>query len=503
MNKIIQIAIALCIGLILVFNSCKQEPLTPHLKAIPDDASFVVVFENKKLISKGGLNNFMDFNFIDQFVYVDEATKKLIAEFTKNPKSFGIDIDQTYLFGVQQEVGFFVAMVFKIDKASTFEANIKKLTSNRGNDISVVVNETYKITNIDKVTLVWNNDLLFVDVSNTSSMVEYDRFFNMPKEKNITNVQDFVDFNDGKYDIGFWGAYNELLNLTESFAGIEQVSILKELSGLNFHIYLNFENGEMKLSLKATPKSKMTEFFNKYPIIGKNFDNILLRAFPEKTYLVLKQSLDIPELINILTEISEQTGKTPSFEKIFENPEVSDIINVLGGDIILSVYGFAQGPLPLPLASVAFNVKSEADFNNLLKKVPKSMVTRKGDYYVVSFGMMISVYFTFKDNNVYVTYDEEAIKTFIGNGFEKSLNSTEISKNLFHFYINLDSDSYPEDVQAMMQNEIGSYIGEESLNHTKLLKEITLSMDEDFELVFLVKFVDSRQNSLKQIINSL
>jgi len=506
MKNIKQIALILCIGLILVFNSCKQKSSSPHLKAIPDDASFVVVFENKKLISKGGLNNLMDFRFFDQIEFADEATKKLIEEFTNNPKSFGIDLDQSHLFGVTQEIGLFIAMTFKINKVSTFEANIKNLAkANNSDDINIVEKGAYKIANVDEVTFAWNNELLIAGVSSFSSMVSYDQFFNKPKNKSIVSLPDFVEFNNRKYDIGLWAPYDEVINVTEFFTDMKQLSLLKELSGINIHSYVNFDDGEMKMTYKMTPQSKITEFLSKYPIIGKGFDNTLLRAFPEKSYLIYKQSINIPAYIEMLTDFSEQMGNNSSFNRIFDNPEVMEIINGLGGDIILSIYGFAQGPLPIPLVGLAFNVNSEDDFNKLMKMIPKGMANRSGDHYVVSFGMMISVYFAFKDNKVYVTDDIEAINAFTGKGFDKSLNSTAVSKNLMHIYLNLDTDSYPENVQAMLQNEIGNYrfFGTESLKYTNLYRDITVTMDNNYETVISLKFKDSRQNSLKQLVKFL
>ena len=498
MKSIKQIALVLCIGLMIIFNSCKEKSLPPHLKAIPEDAFFVVALDIKQMSSKGG----QDFNFFDKINEVDEVTKNLIAEFTKNPKSLGIDLDMAYLFGVKQDVGVFIAMALKMDKASAFESNVKKLVqANIGEDVPVEDNGAYKIINIDEVSIAWNNELLIVGAEEFSSEFDYNRLF-VPGNKTIANVPDFIEFNKRNYDIGGWMAYNEILNMTDAFSNLENFPLLKEIQDMYLHAYLNFDDGEMKFSFVTTPQSKIKEFFKKYPIIGKNFDNSLLNAFPEKSYLTYKQSLNFSEYLKMMKDISGQMDaySKSSFDQIFDNPEVSAIFNGLGGDMILSVYGFAQGPLPIPLAGFAFNVNSEADFNRLLEMIPQGMATFNGDYYVVSTGLMVSFYFAFKDNKIYVTDDADAIVAFTGKGYGKSLNSTALGKSLYYFYLNLDADSYPENVRTMLQKEAGSYIGTEPLKYLKPYKDFSITINDDNESVISLKFKDTRQNSLKQIL---
>ena len=497
MKNIRQIAL-LCVGLMVIFNSCKEKSLPPHLKAIPDDAFFVVDFDIKQLSGKGG----RDFNPFDKIKNVDEVTKNLIAEFAKNPKSLGIDLDRAYLFGIRQDAGIFIAMAMKMDKASAFEDNVQKLVrANIGDGVPVENNGAYKIISIDRVSIVWNSELLIVGAEEFSGKFDYSRLF-VSGNKTIANVPDFIEFHNRNCDIGAWVAYNEILNLTGAFSKLENLPVWEEIQDMYLHAYLNFDDGEMKFSFLSTPQSKLKEFYSKYPIIGKNFDNSLLSAFPEKSYLISKYSLNIPAYLEMIKDFSKKTNNysKSSIDRIFDDPEISAVINGLGGDMILSLYGFAQGPLPIPLAGFAFNVNSEADFKRLLKMIPQGMATFNGDYYVVSTGLMVSFYFAFRDNRIYVTDDADAIVAFTGKGYGKSLNSAALGKNLSYFYINLDADSYPENVRNLLQKEAGSYIGAEPLKYLKPYRDFSITLNDDNETVVSLKFKDTRQNSLKQIL---
>ncbi|MDR1172052.1 MAG: DUF4836 family protein [Bacteroidales bacterium] len=508
MKTIRQLAFLLCTGLLL-FGSCRKS-VPPHLKAIPSDAAFVLTFKNKQLTGKSGLNNLKDCRFFqkmrDRMNIGDEEAQKMIDKFLENPKSSGLSLDQSYLFAVKQGEGFFGATVFEMDNATAFEASLKGIM--QGNtEFHVEDKGAYKIAQSDGVTMAWNRELLIAGSGKDCGTVNYDDFFARPQEKSIVSVIDFNDFNKHSYDIGFWASYDAITDLASPAAHVKKTEIWKELSDTYIHSYLCFENGEARLSSVMTPPSKVKDFFVKYPVFKKDFDNSLLRAFPDKSYLAYKLSLNVPEYIQMVREVSKQMDAgSPIDRMMLKNPVANTIINGLGGDMILSVYDFARSALPVPLSGLTFTVKSKDDFDKMLAMVPQEMVKQDGEHYVVSTGMTVSVYFAYRDNKVYVTDDVDAMAAFTGKGFDRHMTVSSLGKSLEKslclFYINLDADSYPESVRSLLQSGLGG-IADESLKFLKPYRDFSLSIDHDYELVFSLRFKDTGQNSLKQILKNI
>ncbi|MDR1154070.1 MAG: DUF4836 family protein [Bacteroidales bacterium] len=509
MKNIRQMAVLLCIGLIL-FGSCRKN-IPPHLKAVPDNAAFVIAFENKQLTGKSGFNNLNDCKLFqkmcDQMKIGDKGVQKMIDQFLENPKSSGLHLDQSYFFVVKRGEGVFGAMLFGMNHVATFEASLKETMQATGNtEFHAEDKGAYKIARANGGVVAWNRELLLVGGGKDCATVNYDEFFARPQEKSIVSVTDFNDFNKRDYDIGFWASYDAVTDLASPAAYMQKRDIREELSGAYIHSYLSFENGEARLSTLMTPPSKVKDFFAKYAAIKTDFDNSLLRTFPDKSYLTLKLSLNMTEYFQMLREISKLLDAGfPTDRMMLNNPDVNTMISGLAGDLILSVYDFVQGPLPVPLLGVAFTVKSRDDFDKMLATIPQKIIRQKEEYYVVSTGMMVSVYLAYRDNRVYITDDADAIAAFTGKGFDRHMAASSLGKSmeksLCLFYINLDADRYPERVRSLLQSELGAKAGE-SLNFLKPYRDFSLSIDPDYELVFSLKLKDASQNSLKQILKN-
>lgn len=378
-----------------------------------------------------------------------------------------------------------------------------------GDSVQVEDKGAYKIVLNDESAFAWNKDLFFIIAGEGCRSVNFDELFNMPEEKSIVSVPDFAEFMKRSYDVGFWmsyGALTDLYNDAFGIFGMKMPDIYKELADAFIHAYLNFEKGEMKISGLMSPKSKVDAFMEKYPVIKKDFNTALLRDFPDKSYLAMKLSINVLEYFKLFAEMSKQMGAGADIDQLMlTDPTVNTIVNALGGDMLLSIYGFAQGPLPIPLMGLSFTVKSKEDFDKLMALIPEGVATQNGDHYVISTGMVASVYFAYKDNRVYVTDDADAIVSFMGKGFDKNLTSNPMSNALKNspslVYINLDIDSYPENIRTMLKREGGPMV-DTYLNYLRPYKDISISMVDSYEGVFSLKMKDASQNSLKLLLKS-
>ena len=502
MSKVLHIknlSFALCIALIALFAACKKSAL-PQLNAIPGDAAFVVAIDNKQLYIKGQLNKLQDFKFFREIqremAYMDDETRQFVENVMKNPGSLGIDLEKSYLFACEDRYDLFVAMVFKMKNVTAFENNVYRFLQNAsGNNLDVKNHNNYKMVEDNDFAIAWNKNLLILGVNSYSFTSQFDKLFNLPAGNSILNNPDFVDFNNRSGDLGLWASYSSIIDLADSHVDMGDISALQEMAGMYSRVFLDFDKGELRLSFEMTPKSEMKHFFRKYPIVKRDFDKKLLSAIPEKSYLTLKQSVDLAAFMKMVGDIDSDYGD------MLNDREVREIINGLGGDFILSLYGFAQGPLPIPLAGLAFNVNSENDFKNLLEMVPQNMISKKDGHYVINLlGMLnVSLYVAFKDNIVFLTDDIETVTAFTGKGVSKPMSASALSKTMYNFYINLDIDDYPANVQPVLHGYLG-YSANEVLRTLRILKDFSLTVDNDLKVDVSLKFKDSRQNSLKQIL---
>ncbi len=511
MKNLKHIALLIGAGLIL-FSSCCKKGIPPQLEAIPANAFFVFGVENKQLIEKGDLKNYKEYRFLEQAYEQMKTQNPLMLNFVnqlmENPKSSGLDLDRSYYFGVKQDSAFYFAAVFKMDNIATFESNAQLLLQMQGAETPAIADKgLYKISQPSEETaFAWNKDLLFVTFMTDSIVINYDELFAMPKEKSIVSVADFLEFQANPYDMGFWMSYKTLLDFYGRNFGMQISSFAKEWENTYFHAYMNFEKGEAKLSGKMTPKAEVDKFYEKYPIIKKDFEKSILRDFPATSYFAMKASFNVKEYMKFFKDIVHQMDSTsvyPIDEEMLENPTANTIINALGGDMLLSLYGFAQGPLPLPLAGLCFTVNSEEDFNKLMALAPEETFQQEGDHYVMAAGGFVAIYVAYKDNKVFVTDDAEAIAAFMGKGYPKHLENGTLGENLnkspFLYYVNLDINDYPENLRTMANGEIG----DEILKYLAPYKDISFWMTSDYEGVISLKFKDKSQNSLKQLLKSI
>ena len=512
--KLLKKSIFLLLVGVLVLTSCKEKA-NLQLNAIPADAVFVVAVENQKMIQKGGLNNPSDYKLFqkaqeEMSSEMNPESKKIFDEFLKNPKSSGLDVEKTYIYGSVMEDGMYFVVNFKMDSQSTFEKKIKKLFEAEDETLQIVEEEGIKlILDDDKLRLAWNDDLLLLFGGNISSL-DYKSFFNLPSDKNILSVADFVTFQKDSYDIGLWMAYGDLFSLFDKLStGFNMPAYLDEFKDAYFHGYVNFNNGEINATGRMSPESKVEDFMKKYPIIKKNINTALLEDFPEKSYFLSSISVDMAEYLKVVTEQFSQMGQMPGMDTYLEmlnDPTVKTVLDILEGDLVFSLYNFAQGPLPVPLMGLSFTLKNEGDFERLLSLFPGDMLTKNGDYYVMSTPMMVGIYVGYKDKRVFITDDADAIASFVGKGFSPNLKSSaqanELKSSPALLHMNLDLETYPENIRALITGYATSEI-KAGLKFLEPMKDISYYATAKNEVVFSLKFKDSKQNSLKTLMQSI
>jgi hypothetical protein len=328
-------------------------------------------------------------------------------------------------------------------------------------------------------------------------------------------------------------------------------SVGLDYSGVYCQSFLNFEKGEIKFTGKTTPKAKAEEIAAKIPLIKSKFNDKLLEDFPASTYMASKFSVNIDEYVKLMTrtfeefansatqnqaeleaELEAETDSVPeeyyeyedyktNYEaaalqnqsnemlKAFNNPTFKTVIEALDGDLLLNIYGFAQGPLPIPLAGIGFTVKSEEAFENLLALLPEDVKQKTNDgdkFYTYTVQGVVSLYYAYRDKRVLITDDADVISAFVEKGQKnslKNLKDSEIAKHLgndfAYFYFNLDLSSYPVSIQTLLKENLRPE--KEALKLLEAMKDFSYGGSNYSDFYVSLKFKDTKQNSLKVLFD--
>jgi hypothetical protein len=518
--KALKKTIVLFIAALLAFGGCQTKSATDsdssHLALVPDDAFFVVGVEYKKILEKGGLNKPDDFKFYSlirsEFAEQSPGKQEFFDKLFKDSKATGLDLDVIYIYGQQSpsKDGINVSALIKMNDESKFLSVIKELGAPEPVDKG-----DYKIiSESEDVAMVWNKNYFLFTGGSSIGEIDFAKYFSLPVEKSILSNPNFEEFQKTVYDIGVWGDYNAFLKQLDMM----NVKMPGIPEGINYHAYLNFENGEIKGKMLCTPKEKIEAFWAEYPIVKKDFNESLLQDFPEQSFLTMKMAVNVEAYLKFFKEMVKNLSNTGGYNPYgdiheqlmagIEDPTLNKIIKTLGGDFVLSLYGFAHGAIPIPLTGIGFTVNSEKDFQELLALLPTTSYRQEGNYYTIADmgGAPFPIYFAYKDKKIYVTDDLEAIKKFLDKGFDKSLANGALGEKFkqapYIFHVNLDVDAYPETLRFMLQSSLGREY-KMLISFLNIYESFTISMNKDFEIEGSLKFKNSNVNGLKQLLRNI
>ena len=515
------------VAIMLLFASCKSTSADNNLAAnIPDNAIFVMDVKAKQIVDKGELNKFKEFYLynISRGEIESENSKlaTMFDEFLTDTRSSGLNLDKFYMYGIQRnENNFNFVVLCKMDNIKTFEAKFREMMSIDGGNEEPKDKGSYKQLNLGyDGNILWNNDLLYF-INGTYNWdddndTDYSYLFK-GENKNILSNSEFASFDKKNHDFGFWMSYNELLKIGDDDV-VNMLNSMLVLDASNMYVEgtLNFEKGEAMAKLAVSPKSKIDEWLKQYPIIRKDFDNDLLKYFPENAFTVLKVSLNVQEYIRL---INEQINKTSSiYSNNYYNPmdEFSEILNNdifktissgLVGDVVMSIYGFQDGMIPTPLGSIIFNVKNKEPFDVIIKSLPSDILKKQDNHYAIMAGPLAIGYLAFNNNKIFATTDSKALDAFLSNGFDKHLGNSEYAANLkndiFYWNTNIDLASYPDHIKMLLRELMGRNEYNTFESFINIYKAIEYRGTKDSEVIFSIKMQNTSNNSLKVILKNI
>ncbi|MDR2383645.1 MAG: DUF4836 family protein [Prevotellaceae bacterium] len=501
-------------------TSCKTNISEPEqLLLIPGDATVVFEVSGNDIFAKSGLDspdNYNLFNFV-RIMNADAST--FLENFFKGSKEAGISAKKI-LFYVSQLPDYAVSMPI-LDK-EVFEDFIKKEEIgepwDEGEFSYVVIGNSF--------SMAWNDELAMI--SNALSREKIAEQFKSKNDGLFAKSSDFQEFAKKSADMRLWMRYNFLIDSYKNLMRLNKdfdaelldkfSSQFEDFANVSMHSYLNFEDGKITGNALFYPPEEVENLRKKYPIYKESFNADILKDMPEQSYLAVNAFFDVKEYVKIArqnienmlsnSKINDSRVEEKSAElfNFLDSPQFKSVVDALKGDILVNIHGFSTGIITYPFVSVSFTVDGESGFKNILDLIPRDYYKKQDNYYSIAVNKtFIPVYFAYNDSKVFVSNDLEATKVFTEGRKEKTFADNPIGKIMTDksvFYINLDFETYPDNVKMLLQN----FMGEKYKFFTsfvEIYEYLYVAGDTKYNIEFSLQLKNKNVNALKQILTNI
>ncbi len=546
--KIRNILALVALSCMLIFASCKKEEggIPDHLKIIPANSMAVMTINAKELVKKGGLDSYKDFELYKKMHqelsrYEPEATK-FMDEFLKDTRVSGLNLDQVFMYyqhlGKYDELVVFSCGVDNSDKVAKWISKYHEVT--KEDEYELVKGDGYNAYRLNYGSiLVWDKSkavLLTISESDEEDYPGFESFLRIDESNSIVSNADFMASYNTQKDFTIWMSFKKIMEMND---GDQELSTLSKLYGEEWEngsmdFALNFTNEKAALSVSVWPVSLVEKFQKEYPILKADFDESLLRYFPENYFLAMKASFNVQEYYKVVVDkLAELTksleGQAEDDEddeynynynpfgdheymsnllSIVDNENVAKIVNCFKGDIIADIFGFQEGMNPMPQFGVAVTINGEESFNHLLGLLPTEIKLNKIDsYYSYDIPQVMTIYAGQKGDVMYITNTKEGIDNFYAQGYKENLSSSSIVDYMkaspILYSLNADISSYPAMATTILQQSMGRMEYGIFSNFMEPFSSINIMQTEtnSGELNLILK--DKKENSLKVIFKAI
>jgi hypothetical protein len=516
MKKIKTLLIA--ISAIAIFVSCSKPD--QHLNTIPVSAEFVGSVDLLSIAKKAELYD------MEQYGFYKDAMKKLeqenpemhamVMEMTSNPLGTGIKYreDMYFFFDNISNNDPFVGMTMSLRDAKDFGAFIKKAVETSKAGVEVKEKEGMNYLFANGMMIIYDNMKMLSVIKNGSGedeVFEYAKGLMMQDaETSIVSHSDFASFKADQKDLNLWVAYGGLMNNPQTAMITSQLPF--KLDNIFAHVYMEFKDNGIFGTTKMSLNDEMKKMFGEYQFMKPGFNEKLLAYFPQENYITYGLALNPSGIYKWINDI-------PSYKQMIDQVNnsspfsIEEMINSLGGDIMIAVHGFQvpeQETTEEPAHSVELSVYATAvmsmnddkTYKQLTPMIPPGMFELNDGVYSGNF-QGTDVFFGLFDNNLIVTTDKKVIEAAKDGGLKENLAGTDL-KDIFtkisFVYMNLDMETYPDDVKDMIEKNMEK----PELGIFKAITDKTVEMkmysDEvnDGKFEFVMKNTDG--NSLHTIL---
>ena len=497
--------------------------------AIPKDAAFVMVVDGKSLSEKSGIEDITKTNaykkLMEQMSSDELEHLKRFDYILKDVNESGVGINDTYFVFMKMDMGEPIVGInlplidrTKLDNLmnKTVDDSQKELVIEKNADISVLN------TPNENIIICWNDNQLLMITGDSKTSDDLSRMgielLQQDKSKSIYSNSHFNDFYSERKDLSFWMNYEQIMDNMAPAQQMMASQIPFDFKGMYINGFVSFEKGKVNIKYHTEMSEKMKEYLEEYPVINPDFDLAALEAIPQKSFLNLEVSLNFFEYYRLLLSMyKEKQIDVNTYSKQIEKElgvSLEELMKSISGEIAISIQDlkmvekadpykdYKQGAEiarePRINYTAVVRLKDDLVWSIITDRAQQFGLkkTDEGYYYVPDAEM----YFTYKDNNIVYTNDLELIRKVEKNGkVEPNLTESDAAKSLKKFpsymEINLDADSYPEEVLRYYHFPVKDFL--------KPYKRVIIKASDMSNVEAVIEMKDDSQNALRTILNSV
>lgn len=338
---------------IVVFSSCNSTP--DNLRVIPKQTEVVLSVNISSLVLKSGIGTGdvgSDlFNITKREIRRDnKEMARLLTDLKKSPMSTGVNyFEDIFVFYYNESYDEqFICISIELKDSEKFGSFIDDFCDANDSDYELEEEENYQCIFLNDLCFAWDEDKAVLieaadynDRSNLDYVVEH--IFNLDKDDDITNNEQFSKFYKNHTDLGLWVNSDIILSLSdheisqfEDETGYE----VDEFMDSHMSVFLTFEAGQINLKTSIEYNDKLKEKMDEIYFTDGN--KSVSKALPMSSFLFGSASLNPVYFEELVSEQMKQSGNqhddddgSYSEEEIFMR-----FLGHIGGSISYSIFDF-------------------------------------------------------------------------------------------------------------------------------------------------------------------
>lgn len=371
MNFIKAFSSFILVGAFLLIFSCKKDGLAPNdaLAYVPATATNVTAIDLKKLMQKADFESVKQMDFYKKMVSESEKENPQIAKVLLDPTTSGINLDgkiySATAFEEDNPELMTTYFYIPLKDASAFESLMKtskqEITQKDGLNI---------MDDGGEAIIGWNKSLAIFAISNDDSEAFVDRLvaaFTPAKDNPLTKDAKLQAALAANHDITSYLSTNALAKNPSAGFALNMIDVKSDALKDNFiSSYADFEDGKMVGHSDFVINEKLGKDF-----IGRFFKDEAEADFSkvlpnEKLSFATVLALDLVGIDKFLSE-RPQTKDYADFVLNDLGVKRKDIIEALGGDMLIAGFGKNSTNLSDVDIQVSFSLKNESKARELLQ----------------------------------------------------------------------------------------------------------------------------------------
>jgi len=526
----------LSISITYLFSSCSG--VSEQAKLIPSDADFVGVMDLPKIGIKSKLYANTSFAMFDSFTETidSESASIIVSGILKDRSESGIDVTSPLYFYLVSEQ-LYGAIAISLSNSSKFADYLElhlsdEYTKEEKNDIVLYTDER------DEIIAFNSETAFFIRLDGAYSPDFAVKLFTVEPEKSIVFQPAFTSFLEQKQDISVFVPSNKLLD----FAGKSTEKEISEYLAMFGSIsYADLRDNYLSFSLLFNDKSiefstdiivndSLAQKLREQNLSKSSFSKNILNYVPNSTLVLSSSTFDTKKLVASIETI-DKDGQIQAVAK--QNGIVlEDLISEFGGDLLFSLYDFSVENIEyettmftgvdemgypvftdtvvtrektMPKMSVVLSLVQKEKLQTLFDQLGASLFTKVDNYYQLADGFMkgYELYISLQNNVLMLTTDKDAIILAGKGGYDSSISSNTISKNIApagYVYLNLDYETYPESIKNMVE-QMGVQAFLPSI--TSLVQSLEIMSKKEFSATIQLNLKQDNDNSLYQVLHTI